>query len=93
VSFPPLPEALTASPRPAGRALDDDEKLQSLLVLRGETYDEIRTTFRDVTGREHSIVMGEGGMRTPRAGYDVTERIKHDDQGDPTYESLRAKLR
>lgn len=72
-------------------ALGDDDALQSLLTLRGETYDEIRTTFRDRrTGREHSIVMSAGGLRTPRAGYDVTDQIEHDGDGDPTYASLRA---
>ncbi len=73
------------------QALNDDDALKSLLVLRGETYEEIRTTFRDRrTGREHSIVMSAGGMRTPRAGYDVTDQIEHDQRGDPTYPSLRA---
>ena len=69
-------------------ALDDDEKLKSLLVLHGETYEEIRTTFRQTTGREYSIVMSSEGMRTPRAGYDVTEQVDYDENGEPTLESL-----
>lgn len=67
---------------------DEGADISSLLMFHGEEYDEIRTTFKDKTGKEHSIVLGEN--RTPRAGYDVTEQIDYDDAGHPTYESLRA---
>ncbi len=67
-------------------ALDDSGTLHSLLVFKGETYDEIRVTVTD-GGRDHSINLAGGGM--PRAGYDITSDVKVDDNGDPTYDSLR----
>lgn len=72
------------------KVLKDEEgsPLSSLLVFHGEKYDQIRTTFRDDQGRQHSILLGEN--RTPRAGYDVTELLDFDDSENPTYESLRA---
>src|SRR6266540_2957896 len=69
--------------------LNREKDLDSLLVFRGETYDQLRTTFIDSQGRTHSIHLGEGSGRAPRAGYDVTEQLKDGEDGYPTYESLR----
>jgi hypothetical protein len=69
--------------------LDRQKDLSSLLIFRGQTYDEIRATFIDHQGRKHSIYLGEGSRRAPRAGYDVTEQLKFGENGHPTYESLR----
>jgi len=70
--------------------LNREKNLDSLLVFRGDTYDEIRVTFSDSQGRAHSIYLGEGTGRAPRAGYDVTDQLKYGDENNyPTYESLR----
>jgi hypothetical protein len=69
--------------------LNRQKDLDSLLVFRGQRYDEIRTTFVDRQGRKHSIYLGEGSRRAPRAGYDVSEQLKFGENGHPTYESLR----
>jgi hypothetical protein len=74
------------------RVLERGEEISSLLVFRGETYEEIRTTFTDRNGRTHSIFLSEGGTRAPRAGYDVTDQLKLDQDGHPTYESLRQSM-
>jgi hypothetical protein len=71
------------------KVLDREKKLDSLLVFRGERYDEIRTTFEDGQGRTHSIYLGEESGRAPRAGYDVTDKLKLDEKGYPTHDSLR----
>ncbi|GAA3218256.1 hypothetical protein ACFP63_08595 [Oerskovia jenensis] len=68
-------------------ALKDDADLSHLLTFQGEEYDEVSTTFRDGNGRDHTLIMK--GKHVPRGGYDVTSRVKEDEYGNPTYESLR----
>lgn len=69
-------------------ALSNRADRDGLLTLRGETYEEIRATFKR-HGKEYSIVIGGDSMRVPRAGFDITARVEYDQDGHPTYESLR----
>ncbi|MBO2438918.1 hypothetical protein [Actinomadura nitritigenes] len=80
------------SKKPLEQALEDDKSLSSLLEFDGQTYDEVRTTFIDRRGREHSILLGPEGEKTPRAGYDVTDHLSFAQDGHPTYESLRQAM-
>jgi len=44
--------------------MDDEETRNSLLVFRGEKYDNIRITVKSSEGKQHSIQLESG--RVPR---------------------------
>lgn len=54
-------------------ALDDQKKVNALLVFHNVSYDQIAVTVKDAKGREHSINL-EGG-HVGRPGWDVSDSI------------------